>query len=68
VTSKALKLHLQSIRLQKSFYSSNFCSFTCGVMWFAKFQVFLVSTILILEIMFNRARSWGSECMRCTRT
>jgi hypothetical protein len=28
MTPKALKLHLQSITLQKSFYSSNFCYFT----------------------------------------
>jgi hypothetical protein len=32
MTTKALKLHLQSIKLQKSFYSSNFCYFTCAVM------------------------------------
>jgi hypothetical protein len=32
MTPKALKLHLQSIKLQKSFYSSNFCYFTCAVM------------------------------------
>jgi hypothetical protein len=41
LTPKALKPHIQSIKLQKSFYSSNFCSFTCAVMlWIAKFQVF----------------------------
>jgi hypothetical protein len=51
VTPKDLKLHLQSIKLQNSFYSSNFCSFTCAVMlWFVKFQVFFVSTILIFNI------------------
>jgi hypothetical protein len=27
---QALKLHLQSIKLQKSFYSLNFCYFTCA--------------------------------------
>jgi hypothetical protein len=32
VNPKTLKLHLQSIKLQKSFYSSNFFSFTCAVM------------------------------------
>jgi hypothetical protein len=48
MTPKALILHLQSIKLQKSFYSSNFFNFTCAVMsWFAKFQVFFASTILI---------------------
>jgi hypothetical protein len=52
VTPKALKLHLQSIKLQKSFYSSNFCSFMCAVMlWYAKFQFFFVSTILILDVL-----------------
>jgi hypothetical protein len=41
VTPKALQLHLQSIKLQKSFYSSNFFSFMCAVMlWYAKFQFF----------------------------
>jgi hypothetical protein len=41
MTPKALKLHLQSIKLQKSFYSSNFFYFTCAMMSrFAKFQVF----------------------------
>jgi hypothetical protein len=51
VTPKALKLHLQSIKLQKSFYSLNFCSFMCTVMLckkYAKFQGCFVSTILIL--------------------
>jgi hypothetical protein len=39
--------HLQSIKLQKSFYSPNFL-FTCAVMsWLAKFQFFFASTILI---------------------
>jgi hypothetical protein len=32
MTPKALKLHLQSIKLQKSYYSLNFCYFTCAVM------------------------------------
>jgi hypothetical protein len=41
MTPKALKLHLESIKLQKSFYSSNFFNFTCSVMSrFAKLQVF----------------------------
>jgi hypothetical protein len=54
VTPKALKLHLQSIKLQKSFYSSNFCSFMCAVMlWYAKFQFFFVSTILILDFLYG---------------
>jgi hypothetical protein len=48
VTPKALKLHLQSIKLQKSIYSLNFFYFTCAMMSrFAKFQVFFSSTILI---------------------
>jgi hypothetical protein len=63
MTPKALKLHLQSIKLQKSFYSlqsiklqksfysSNFCYFTCAMMSrFAKFQGFFSSTILIPEV------------------
>jgi uncharacterized membrane protein SpoIIM required for sporulation len=50
-TPKASKLHLQSIKFQKSFYSSIFCYFTCAVMlWFTKFQVFIVFTILIFDL------------------
>jgi hypothetical protein len=38
---QALKLHLQSIKLQRSFYSLNFCYFTYAMMSrFAKFQGF----------------------------
>jgi hypothetical protein len=41
MTPMTLKLHLQSIKLQKSFYSSNFCYFMCAMMSrFAKFQGF----------------------------
>jgi hypothetical protein len=48
MTLRALKLHLHSIKFQKSFYSSNFFNFTCTMMSrFAKFQVFFSSTILI---------------------
>jgi hypothetical protein len=51
MSPKALKLYLQSIKLQKSFYSSNFLNFTCMVMlWFAKFQVFFASTILVPDL------------------
>jgi hypothetical protein len=40
MTLRALKLYLQSIKLQK-FYSLNFCYFTCAMMSrFAKFQGF----------------------------
>jgi hypothetical protein len=48
MTPQALKLHLQSIKLKKSFYSLNFCYFAYAMMSrFAKFQGFFSSTILI---------------------
>jgi dsRNA-specific ribonuclease len=50
MSPKALKLHLQSIKFQKSFYSLNFCYLMCAMTSrFAKFQVFFSSTILIPE-------------------
>jgi hypothetical protein len=53
-----------------SFYSSNLCSFTCAVMlWFAKCQVFFVSTILILDnievnisLLKLTEYSWSRKC------
>jgi hypothetical protein len=55
-TPKALKLHLENIKLQKFFYSSICCYFTCAVMSrFAIFQCFFSSTILIPDDMFPRA-------------
>jgi hypothetical protein len=59
MTPKALKLHLQSIKLKKSFYSSNFCYFTCVMMSrFAKFQVFCSSTILIPVLWLTMVKCW----------
>jgi hypothetical protein len=48
MTPKALKLHLQFMKPQKSYSSSNFFYFICTAMsWFAKFKVLFALTILI---------------------